>query len=123
MIFQFFETQRRKPTKKDWVTTIKRDMDELKINLEFEDIRLLKKSEFKNMIKQKIENLALEKLELKKLSHSKVYQIQHNFLKMQTYLKPSKKRITNEERQQIFKLRSRVTDVKMNFKKKYENLN
>ena len=40
MIFQFFETQRRKPTKKDWVTTIKRDMDELKINLEFEDIRL-----------------------------------------------------------------------------------
>ena len=62
-------------------------MDELKINLEFEDIRLLKKSEFKNMIKRKIENLALKKLELKKLSHSKVYQIQHNFLKMQTSAK------------------------------------
>ena len=31
--------------------------------------------------------------------------------------------MTNEERQLIFKLRARVTDVKMNFKRKYEDLN
>ena len=36
--------------------------------------------------------------------------------------KPSRVIITQNEIQTIFKLRSRVTDVKQNFKAKYENL-
>ena len=102
--------------------TIKNDLDESKIDMEFEEIRMLKKSEFKKMVKQKIVNRALEKLEEKKVSHSKVNHIQYGFLKTKTYLKSSKKQITNEERQEIFKLRSRATEVKINFKKKFENL-
>ena len=41
---------------------------------------------------------------------------------MQTYLKPARTNIANEDRQNIFRLRSRVTEVKMNYKRKYEDL-
>ena len=115
MISKFFETQRKNPTRKDWVTTVKNDLEELKMDLTFEDIKVLRKNEFKAMIKRKIQNKAMEKLEQKKKSHSKVKNIQHGFLEMQTYLKSTKIQMTNEERQLIFKLRARVTDVKMNF--------
>jgi hypothetical protein len=49
-----------------------------------------------------------------KLSYSK--------LKMQKYLKGIKNNITVEEAQMIFKLRSRMADVKVNFRNKYEVL-
>ena len=43
MIFKFFEAQRKNPTRKDWVTTIKNDLEELNINLQFEEIMKMKK--------------------------------------------------------------------------------
>ena len=122
MIFKFFETQRKNPTSKDWVSSVKKDLEELKLDFEFEDLKSIKKNDFKNILKKKIETNALEKLEQKKKLHSKVNHIQHGVLKMQTYLKPTRTKISKEERQNIFKLRSRVTDVKMNYKRKYENL-
>ena len=41
---------------------------------------------------------------------------------MQNYLKASKEKITHDEAREIFKLRCRVTDVKANYKGKYENI-
>ena len=41
---------------------------------------------------------------------------------MQNYLKPSRVKLTEEEIQTIFKIRSRGTDVKLNYRGKYENL-
>ena len=41
---------------------------------------------------------------------------------MQKYLKACNVKITKEEAQEIFKLRSRVTDVKSNFKGKFDTL-
>ena len=64
---------------------------------------------------------AIERLEKLKSLHSKVNHIKHGFIKMQNYLKSNGIQITKEERQLIFKMRSRVTDLKMNFKRKYED--
>ena len=122
MIFKFFEAQRKNPTSKDWVSSVKKDLEELKLDFEFEDLKSIKKNDFKKIKKKKIETNALEKLEQKKKLHSKVNHIQHGVLNMQTYLKPTRTKITKEERQNIFKLRSRVTEVKMNYKRKYEDL-
>ena len=41
---------------------------------------------------------------------------------MQKYLKPNGEKITQEEAKLIFKLRSKVTEVKQNFRGKYENV-
>ena len=65
---------------------------------------------------------AFERLMNIKQSHSKVKNIVYSNLKMQNYLKPSRVKINQNEIQTIFKLRSRVIDVKQNFRGKYENL-
>ena len=74
------------------------------------------------MITQKVEKWALQKLEEKKNNHSKVKELKHENLGIQKYLKHSNMKITIEERQMIFKLRSEVSNVKMNCKGMYENL-
>ena len=62
---------------------------------------------------------AFKELEIKKESHSKVKHLKHFKLEMQNYLKPNKLKINQEDAQAIFKLRSRMTEVKENFKGKY----
>ena len=47
--------------------------------------------------------------------------MRHERLEMQGYLKPNKVIMKIEEAQEIFKMRCRVTDVKTNFKAKYES--
>ena len=64
----------------------------------------------------------VEGLEKKKSPHSKVEKVEHNILRIQKYLQPSKLKINKEEDQLIFKLRCRVTEAKVNLKEKYDNL-
>ena len=120
MINRFFESQKNHETSKDWVSTVRRDLREIQIDLSFEEIKLMKKQEFKNIVKRKIEVNAKKKLEEKKSNHSKVKNLKHGYFGMQKYLKQSKMQISVEEMQLIFKLRSRVTNVRMNFKGMHE---
>ena len=53
-----------------------------------------------------------------KKSHSKVKQLNHNAIKMQKYLQANQTNIKREEAQLIFKLRCKVTEVKVNLKSK-----
>ena len=59
---------------------------------------------------------------MKKESHSKVRNVEHKKFEMQTYLKANGSKITQLEAREIFKLRCRVTDVKANFRGKFENI-
>ena len=47
--------------------------------------------------------------------------LKHRKLEMQKYLRTTGNKILQEEAQEIFKLRSRVSDMKINFRGKYEN--
>ena len=69
IVAKFLKTQTMNPTKKDWVSTVKKDLENLDLNVTFEDIKVMKKSSFKNMLKQSIEKKALKDLEEKKSSH------------------------------------------------------
>ena len=121
MIYRFLEAQMQNPTAKDWVTTLRKDLDELNLNVTFAEIKAIKRGSFKNMLKQSIAEKALEYLDGKKSSHSKRMNLKYEVLQMQTYLMPSKTKLSKEEKQLIFSLRSEVTEVKMNFKRKYKN--
>ena len=81
----------------------------------------MKKKDFKKMVTNRIEKKAMKVLEEKKANHSKVKTLKLENRGMQKYLKNSRMKITIEERQLIFKIRSEVTNVKMNFKGMYEN--
>ena len=63
---------------------------------------------------------ALEYLNAIKAKHSKVLNIPHTTLEMQSYLKPSQ--ITIIEAKFIFLVRTRMLDVKTNFTNKYNDV-
>ena len=120
MLYKFFECQKSNKTKKDWVTTISKDMEVLNIDMTFEDIRNMKKTMFVNMVKRKIEYKTLMDYSKIKEGHSKVKNLKHTTLKLQKYLNKNAN-LKKDECQMIFKLRSGVTDVKVNQKWKYES--
>ena len=89
--------------------------------MNFDDIQSMKKSEFKKMVNQKIEIKTKNDLNEKKFNHSKVKNLQHNDIGIRKYLKHGQTQISIEERQLIFKLRTQMTNVKMNFRGMFEN--
>ena len=121
LVYQFFQTQYKNRTSKDWVTTILKDLDEVKLGVTIEQIKIMKKSTYMRMLKTSIEKKALMELQNRKSNHSKVSHLQHFGIKMQKYLLPNNFKMTQEECQLIFKLRCRVTEVKTNMKGSYEN--
>ena len=60
MVYRFFETQLRNKTSKDWVSTVLQDLEDLQVSENFEDIKVMKKSTFMRMIKQKVEEKAFK---------------------------------------------------------------
>ena len=109
LVNRFFHCQFKNRTKKDWVSTILEDLKYLDLSdLSMETIKNMKKSEFVNILKQKIQEKSFEKLEKTKKSHTKVEHVEHNGIIMQKYLQPNKTFITKDESQFIFKLRCRM---------------
>ena len=121
IIYRFFEAQSKNKTSKDWVTTVLKDLKELKWNVTFEEIQTMKKATFNRISRQSIEQKTFEDLENKKKIHSKVKHIVHPKMKMQQYLKANKIKITKEEMQLIFKMRCRVTEIRNNLKGLYDS--
>lgn len=104
LVYRFFETQRKHRTKNDWVTTILKDLEELNLNLKFDEIKAMKKANFVNLVKQSIVKKSLEELNKTKESHSKVMGLDHQYLKMKRYFLPSNVKASKEEIQMVFKL-------------------
>ena len=120
ILSKVFQSQLENPTKKDWISTVKKDLEEIKVNMEVSEIKNMNKDDFVNLIKRKVEANALKELEQLKKKHSKVKMIKHEVLKLQNYLKPNKMNIKKDHSELIFKLRCQVTNVKENMKREYE---
>ena len=121
LLKSFFNAQKTNPVKDDWVHTIRGNLEEAKINLSFEEISKLKKKIFLKLSKTKIKQHALEYLNNIKISHSKMDGLSYDKLEMKPYLKSQK--LFVKEATNIFKFRTRMSDVKMNFSSQYVNLN
>ena len=121
MIYTVFESQRKSTSSKDWVTTILKDIKELNLDIEIEEIRKMRKDSIVNTVKRKVQHKTLKDLEGLKEKHSKTKHLKHPVLKMQDYLKPGNMKSTKDECQLIFKLRSRVTALKMNQRNSHES--
>ena len=106
---------------KDWISQVITDLKLLGLDLTVDSIKNMKKTRLKIIVNQAIKEKTFRDLVKKKESHSKVMNIRHERLEMQGYLKPNNLKMKTEEAQEIFKMRCRVTDVKTNFKAKYES--
>ena len=123
IVHRVFNSQMKNKTKKDWVTTVLQDLQWLGLNdLSMEEIKFLKKTVWKNMIKQRINLKTFDTLDNVKKSQAKVKHIEHTEINMRKYLQPNKIRMRKEDAQLIFKLRCRMTQIKVNLKGKYDTL-
>ena len=113
LLAKFFNAQKCNPIKNDWVLSIYDDLSQLNIEKSLEDIKVMKKEAFKNFIKEKIKKTALEYLTNIKGKHSKMDNLNYEKLDLQTYLKSN---FFKTEVQQLFKFRTRMANVKTNFK-------
>ena len=107
----FLETQMKNPVKEDWFLTVMEDLESLKIH---ETIKKMTKSTFKGLIEKKVVITALIYLNSEKEKHTKVAHIEHKNLEMQDYLSPNT--ISIQESKFIFLLRTRMLDVRNNYK-------
>ena len=62
LIYRFIMAQYENPTRGDWVSCCLRDLKNLNISLELEDIKAMKKNQFKKLLKESIRNKALQYL-------------------------------------------------------------
>ena len=120
LVQRFFQAQLRNPTKGDWCQSVLKSLGDLKLDLNFNQIKLLKKEQLQKMVKSACEKSALEYLNQIKLKHSKVMDLQHKCWGKQEYLKPNQ--ISIQEAKFIFLLRTRMLDVKCNFRNKYSDV-
>ena len=123
--FLMKQLETRKP--KDWISQVINDLKELCLEVQghpvnIENLKSIRKSNLKIMVNMAIKEKSFKDLEKQKENHSKVMEIKYERLEMQKYLKSNEIRIKVEEAQEIFKMRCRVSDVKINFRGKYENL-
>ena len=97
-------------------------MEELEIGLYLENRKEVSKESFKTFVDEKIENKVLEYLNEKKSMHSKVKHIVHKKLQLQEYLKASFQDNPYIAKV-IFHARTRMLNVKANYKNKYLKTN
>ena len=68
----FFQTQLKTKKKRDWVSQVLLDIQELKLNISFEETKKMKKSELKKIINNAVKEKTLNDLQNVKKSYSKV---------------------------------------------------
>ena len=63
-IFMFFKLQKESPIKGDWVSTVMKDLSDLRIYETMDEIKEMSRNKFKNLIKCRIEVNALDYLHI-----------------------------------------------------------
>ena len=113
MVAKFFKLQLKYPIKGDWVSTCRKDLKEMKIELTLNEIRTMPKESFSKLIKSKISEISLKYL-LKK-RNSKGKEITYERLEMADYLMPFNKSLSIEDKRNLFSMRNRMVEIGNNF--------
>ena len=71
LLLKFFKAQLREPTKNDWCSQVKQDLDELNIEDDFDNIKQMTKSQMSNLVKEAYKAKAFDDLLEKQLTYSK----------------------------------------------------
>ena len=117
LLHQFFKAQADDPIRGDWFVQVKEDMKSIKLNISLDEIKIMSKEVFKGKVSSAVQKAGYQFLSSEKLKMSKVMNVQHESLSLQEYFTPSFLNI--QEAKMLFRIRSRMVDVKMNFKNKH----
>ena len=117
LLKRFYIAQKLSRTKNDWTELVEKDKSDLGIDLTDDEISRMKESEFKNIV-----NIAATKMTLLNLnktadSHSKSRILIKSKLERENYF--DDQRFSRSDVELLFKLRTRMVDLKSNFSNKY----
>ena len=116
LVKEVYQTQKRLSCKESWASPVRKYLKFCKMDISDEEIKKSKKNKFKVMVKKAIRDKSNEYLLQKRAIHSKSINLEISD-EPQEYL--TNDEMTLEEKKLIFQLRSRMIDIKKNFKSKY----
>ena len=116
---RMFELQLEMPSRGDWASTCKKDLNYLQIGLSLEEIRNISKRKYSTILKDKTREFALKYLLEKRGSKGK--EIQFSNLEMADYLLPFNNCLTIDEKCELFAVKNRMIDIPNNFSSKSEH--
>ena len=114
MIRRVYDTQMVSNSVGDWVRMVQADKAELGITLSDSDVQGVSKNVFHNHVKKKAQINMVKKLNELKQKHSKAKYLSCSKMKPAEYIGDPD--FNTQEKQLLFKLRSKTLDVKANFK-------
>ena len=115
LVYKFFQLQLQFKTKGDWASTCLLDLEKLHISESLEEIKLMTKNKFRNMLKSRITENALEYLTNKKGSKGK--EMNYSEIEMSEYLLPFNEKLSISEKRRMFAIKNRMIDIPSNFPK------
>ena len=121
LLQRFLSAQQLWTGKHDWISQVRKNMSEIKLNLTDEQIKNMSKEFFKKQVKIKVEKLAITFLKKLQHSHSKTSKLVLDGFRPAQYL--ASPDLNKEQVQVLYKLRNQMIDVKQNFGSLYrENM-
>ena len=119
IIKKVYLKQKESSSKGDWIQLLKKDFDFIKEDFSEDIIQKCSKDDYTRYIKRKVQLAAFnEYLEMKQKCVKKLGNLQYTDLSIQPYMVSTK--ISMEEKQILFSLRSKCYPAKMNFRKQYK---
>ena len=115
LLYKFFQAQMRNPSKGDWTEIVKQDLIDFNISQTFDEISKMKVQNFKVKVKKACKIYTFNKLIAIKNRHEKNKHIEYSKLETSKYLLSNMFSVTQSRI--LFKLRTRMLDVKANLKK------
>ena len=115
MLYRVLQSQVDNPSKGDWVHLVRQDIQDLKLNLTFDNIARMSKYQLKAILRDAVKKEAYKYLSDIQAGHSKTKNLRYSGLQMQPYL-TSHRSTTIQQKAMFFKLRTRMIDVRDNFK-------
>ena len=106
-------------SKGDWIYQLEQDKKDLKLDLSDTEIGCYSKDQFSRIVKQKTDEFAARQLEKVRDNHSKTENLKFEGFKPAKYF--FSKNLTTQEVQTLFKLRTRMVNVKGNYRSSNTN--
>ena len=110
LIRRFLQAQIDSPIKGDWILTVRENLAHLDINMSLEEICATSKNAFKVIVKEALQKKSLEYLQSLQQIHSKSKNLKYSSIALQPYLAPSDVKLSIQEKQFLFSVRSRMLD-------------
>ena len=123
LLSQFFHAQCDSPTRGDWVSSVKQDLKDLELDMDFDQIEACTKEAFKEKVKKNIKVAAFKMLTEIQQTHSKSRSMEYNELALQKYLCSENNYMTNKEKIFAFSARAHMLKLKGNFKEGKTDIN